>query len=180
MQQNATISKLGTRGNLLTLPPSLAAPSDPPFAAPPSPETKPRKKERAFSNHNYRHYNFGNSQGATGEMNMPYLSDGGLDALVLHQLRHHRPANDTNLVVSGKATHTFLASNRQHRGLEYLSMETRWAAWRPSLRNLPMATAGRSGRRRQQRRLRGLRGCCSIQRTCFRTMGPYRQEEEEA
>jgi hypothetical protein len=37
---------------------------------------------------------------------MPYLSDGGLDALVLHQLRHHRPANDTNLQVSGKATHT--------------------------------------------------------------------------
>jgi hypothetical protein len=49
-------------------------------------------------------------------------------------------------------------------------METRWAAWRPSLRNLPMATAGRrSGRRR-----RGLGGFAIARWFDSRGPGPLR------
>jgi hypothetical protein len=33
-----------------------------------------------------------------------YLGNGGLDALVLHQLRYHRPAEETNPEVSGKGS----------------------------------------------------------------------------
>jgi hypothetical protein len=43
--QNNKATQLNIRGLLFDLPPFLTAPSDLPCAAPPSPETKPRKKE---------------------------------------------------------------------------------------------------------------------------------------
>jgi hypothetical protein len=43
--QNNKMTQLNIRGLLFDLPPFLTAPSDLPFAAPLSPETKPRKKE---------------------------------------------------------------------------------------------------------------------------------------
>lgn len=99
------------------LPPSLAAPSDPPSAEPPSPETK-HGKGNAVNNYP--------PPGAQilpahhkppGRWKIPvyerkkYLGDGGLDALVLHQLRHHRPAGETNPVRS---------TARRRRGTGYM------------------------------------------------------------
>jgi len=100
---------ISNRGLVFQLPPSLAAPSDPPSAGPPSPETN-HGKGNAFNDfhplleHKSCPPHHTPLLEETPACERKYLGDGGLDALVLHQLRHHRPAEGTNPEVSRKAT----------------------------------------------------------------------------
>jgi hypothetical protein len=73
-----------------------------------------------------------------------YLSNSGFDAFVLHQLRHHCPNNNIrrfsrDQLPTGNNT---LIRERERNKEMYLSMETRWAALRPSLRCVIEAAVG--------------------------------------
>jgi len=97
---------ISIRGLVFQLPPSLAAPSDPPSAGPPSPETN-QGKGNTFNDHPSWKTNPARPPHPlleeTPVHERKYLGNSGFDALVLHQLRHHCPAKETNPEVSGKA-----------------------------------------------------------------------------